>query len=252
MSEPPGKSAVASARGEPDMSLGSTPEPPKALAMILTALDWVYERAVSGVPGIDSAFDSAHSASRGGARAGDDAVDALIRRHIMEAGTAGFLANVGGILTLPISLPANLGSVLFIQLRMIAGIAHLRGYDVHSHQVKALAMACLAGSAALDVLKNAGITLGTSLTHRAIAHISTAALARVNRAIGIFLVSKAGTAGAVSLSKIVPLVGGAVGGTIDGLATKAIAVAAKKIFRPVGAPVEMSRNLAQPLPLAKQ
>ncbi|MEO8713636.1 MAG: EcsC family protein [Acetobacteraceae bacterium] len=234
------------------MPLESSSEQPKSLTMILAALDWVYERAISGVPGVDSAIDSAHSASRGGARAGDDAVDALIKRHIMEAGTAGFLANVGGVLTLPLSLPANLGSVLFIQLRMIAGIAHLRGYDVHSHQVKALAMACLGGSAALDVLKNAGITLGTNLTHRAIAHISTAALARINRAVGIFLVSKAGTAGAVTLSKIVPLVGGAVGGTIDGLATKAIAVAAKKVFRPIDTPAATRRNLVEPLPLAKR
>jgi len=204
----------------------------QAVTALLSALDWVYDRAIGGVPGFDSAFASADSAARDGARPGEEAVDALIRRHIMEAGTAGFLSNVGGVLTLPISIPANLGSVLFIQLRMIAGVAHLRGYDVHSHQVKALAMACLGGSAALDVLKGAGITLGTNLSHRAIAHISTAVLTRINRGIGALLVAKVGTRGVASLTKLVPFVGGAVGGSIDGLATKAIGAAAKKVFRP--------------------
>ena len=204
----------------------------KTLGTFLAALDWVYDRALRGIPGFDGAFTSAETAARAGARPGEDAVDALIRRHIMEASAAGFLSNVGGVLTLPISIPANLGSVLFIQLRMTAAIAHLRGYDIHSHQVKALAMACLGGSAALDVLKGAGITLGTSLTHRAIAHISTAVLARINRGIGTLLVAKVGTTGVASLTKLVPFVGGAVGGSIDGLATKAIGAAAKKVFRP--------------------
>jgi hypothetical protein len=198
---------------------------PTALATVLGALDWIYDRAIHGIPGFD---DEAFEATPAGDEA---ALDALIRRHVMEASAAGFLANLGGVLTLPISILANLGSVLYIQLRMIAGIARLRGFDVHSPQVKALAMACLSGSAALDVIKDAGIGLGTRLTSRAIAHISTATLTRLNRAIGFLLVRKAGTTGAFALSKLVPLVGGAVGGTIDGLATKAIGAAAKRVFR---------------------
>lgn len=205
-----------------------------SLNAILAALDWIYDRAIQGVPGFESAVASAQSAARDGARTGDRAVDAVIRRHILEASAAGFLANVGGVLTLPISLPANLGSVLFIQLRMIAAIAYLRGYDVHSPQVKALAMACLGGSAALDVLKGVGITAGTRLTQRAIGHVSTVALARANRSVGALLLSRAGAVGTANLAKMVPFVGGAVGGTIDGLATTTIAVAAKKVFRPGG------------------
>jgi hypothetical protein len=39
---------------------------------------------------------------------------------------------------------------------MIGAIAHLRGYDVRSDQVKTLVVACFAGSAALDILKDVG------------------------------------------------------------------------------------------------
>jgi len=74
----------------------------RTLTTLLAALDWVYDRAIGGIPGFDSAFASADSASRDGARPGEDAVDALVRRHIMEASAAGFLSNVGGVLTLPV------------------------------------------------------------------------------------------------------------------------------------------------------
>lgn len=203
---------------------------PKALTTIVTGLNWIYDRTLHGVPGFEGAAESAHRFSQD-PQADDAAIDALIRRHMVEAGAAGFLANLGGVLTLPIALPANLGSVLFIQLRMIAGIAHLRGYDIHSHQVKALAVACLAGSAAMDVFKDLGIGLGTRLSHQAIAHISGATLVRLNRSVGVLLVAKTGGATAYSLSKLVPLIGGAVGGTMDGLATKAIGTVAKRVFR---------------------
>ena len=54
------------------------------------------------------------------------------------------------------TLPANITSVMYVQLRMCCAIAKMAGYDIHSDQVQTLIYACLTGSAASDILKHAG------------------------------------------------------------------------------------------------
>lgn len=87
------------------------------------------------------------------------------------------------------------------------------------------------GTSAIDILKDAGINVGSKLTQQAIGAISGATLLRINRAVGFRLLTKAGTTGAVNFSKIIPFIGGAIGGSIDGAATKVIGTAAKHMFR---------------------
>ena len=199
---------------------------------LLQCLEWVYEGALNGIPGVDGVEDLAQSYSAQH-RCADDAIDSLVSWQIAKASTAGFITGIGGILTLPVAIPANLAGVLYIQIRMIGAIAHLRGYDVRSDQVRTLAFACLAGSAALDILKDLGINIGAQLTRQMIFRISGEVLKRINRAVGFRLVTKAGTSGVVNLVKVVPLVGGFVGGALDAAATKVIGRTAKQVFVPV-------------------
>lgn len=51
------------------------------------------------------------------------------------------------------TLPANITSVMYVQLRMCCAIAKMAGYDIHSDQVQTLIYACLTGSAISDILK---------------------------------------------------------------------------------------------------
>ena len=88
------------------------------------------------------------------------AIKALILSQTGLAGSAGFLTGIGGFVSLPIAIPANLASALYIQVRMIAAIAHLRGHDIRTPEVRGLVLACLTGSKAADTLKNAGVRLG--------------------------------------------------------------------------------------------
>lgn len=94
-----------------------------------------------------------------------------------------------------------------------------------------MATACLAGSAVTDILKDVGIQIGVKLTHQAIMQIAGATLVRINQVVGFRLITKAGTTGIINLTKLVPFVGGAVGGTIDGITTQAIGSAARKVFK---------------------
>jgi uncharacterized protein (DUF697 family) len=88
----------------------------------------------------------------------------------------------------------------------------------------------LAGTSTTDVLKDFGINVGSKLTQQAIGKISGATLRRINQAVGFRLITKAGTTGAVNLSRIVPFLGGLVGGSIDAAITRAIGAAAKNLF----------------------
>jgi hypothetical protein len=198
---------------------------------LFQCLEWVYDAALKGVPGVDGVEDLAQSYSEQHCCA-DDAIDSLVSWQIAKASTAGFITGVGGILSLPVAIPANLAGVLCIQIRMVGAIAHLRGYDVQSDQVRTLAFACLAGSAALDILKDLGINIGAQLTRQVIFRISGDVLKRINRAVGFRLVTKAGTRGVVNLVKVVPFVGGLVSGALDAASTKVIGATAKQVFVP--------------------
>jgi hypothetical protein len=220
----------------------------KAARVMLRALNWAYDRASISIPTLDSAEDLAkrHLAKRPGLP--DKAISDLITWQVGYAGAAGFVSNIGGLITMPLALPANLASVLLIQLRMIAAIAHIRGYEISDERVRTLAFLCLAGRSGTTILQEIGVGLGTKLTARMIMHISDATLSRVNQAIGFKLVTKAGTSGFINLSRVVPLAGGLVGGGFDAVVTRGIGAVARKTFIPVAAadvitaevPIELS------------
>lgn len=201
-------------------------------ATIMQTLSPIYDTAVSGVqnvPGMESsrglAEDYLHDSG-----SLEDKVNTLIGHQVVKASTSGFVTGLGGVITLPVAIPANLTSVMYIQLQMITAIAHTGGYDVYSDRVKTLCYVCLCGDAATDVLKTAGITIGKKLTEQAIMKLSFETVKRINQAVGFRLVTKFGQMGAVNLGKAVPLVGGVVGGTFDGAATYTIGKVAQNMF----------------------
>jgi len=156
----------------------------------------------------------------------------LVRWQTAKAATSGFVTNLGGLATLPIAIPANISSVLYIQVRMIAAIAIMAGYDVNSDKVRTLIFASLLGSAATDALKDVGIKFGEQLARSAINKMSAAAIKRLSGGVATRLAGKLGLVGTTQLAKLVPVAGGIVGGAIDAASTKAIGAVAMKLFLP--------------------
>mgnify|MGYP001626234307 CR=1 FL=1 len=197
--------------------------------MIMKSLDYAYDKAINGVPGLDSAidlgenykgnYDDIHVASK-----------KLVTWQIAKAGTSGFVTNIGGMITLPVAIPANIASVLYIQTRMIAAIAHIGNHDVYDDRIKTLCYMCFTGSAITDIAKDAGIKIGVKLTEQAIRSISASTIAKINKTVGFRLLTKFGSTGVINLGKAVPLVGGLIGGTFDSVTTKAVGVAAIRTF----------------------
>jgi len=210
-------------------------EPSKAIAIMTQALEWAYERATTTIPelGFDSAVDLAESHLKSSNGDRDQAIDSLIIWYVAYAGAVGFASNVGGVITMPVAIPANVASVLILQLRMVAAIAHLRGYSVRDEQVKTLAFISLTGSGSAKILQEFGISLTTKLTTNLIMKISGATLKNINQAVGFRLITKAGTTGSINLIKFVPVVGGLVGGAFDATVTHGIGAVAKNVFKPI-------------------
>ncbi len=169
------------------------------------------------------------SAAEGG---GEADIDRWIRLASRQAGAAGFMTNLGGVLALPVAIPANLAGTAAVQLRLIAKIAAARGYDTQSEEVKTFVFACLLGNAATDVLKGAGVRIGTRVGLR----VGPAVLQKLNRSVLARLVARFGTQGVVSLTKVVPIMGGLIGGGLDAASTRVVGTMAKRVFVPKAAP----------------
>lgn len=199
----------------------------KAMATLVSALQWIYERAIDGVPGLEGAPDLA-AAYQQQCVTDEEAIDALIRWQVAKAAAAGFLTNLGGLATLPIALPANVLSALYIQIRMVAAIAALRGHNLKSDQVRTVVLACLCGTTLMDVVKEAGIGVGAGLAQQAVASLSSEALRRIVRMGGL-----RGARSSAHVARLTPLIGGVVAGALDGALTRAYANAAKKLFLPI-------------------
>ncbi len=95
---------------------------------MMQLLDWSYEKALNGLPGTPDAFELANSYLSKHSSV-EKSVDALIRMQNTKATTSGFLTGLGGMITLPVAIPANMASVIYVQIRMVAAIAVMGGYD---------------------------------------------------------------------------------------------------------------------------
>ncbi len=197
---------------------------------MMNLLDVCYDKALQGVlPGEKSIEELAEdylykSSSK------KKAIDDLIGYQTLLCGTNGFITGLGGLLVLPVAIPTNILSTIYIQLRMIAAIAYINGYDIYSDQVRTIVYACLTGSSTTKVLKNVGIKIGEKVVINAIKKIPVEVLVKINQQVGFRLVTKFGQKGLVNFGKMMPLVGGVVGGVFDTGMTLTIGNIAKKVF----------------------
>ncbi len=104
-----------------------------------------FERAIDGFGPLKGAV--AYADAKLERHDGDaaKAIRDLVDTHVRLAGVSGFVTNLGGIATTAVALPANLAGVAVLQCHLIAGIAHLRGYDVIDPRVRNAVLACMLG-----------------------------------------------------------------------------------------------------------
>ena len=194
-------------------------------------LTWAYKQALLGHGPIDGAIELAESyQGRYGSPRRD--ANALIRWQTVKAAGLGFITGIPGLSAMPVTLPANLTSVLFIQIRMMAAIAYLGGYDLNDDRVKTLCLACLCGHAARAILREAGLEIGQKMAGSALKRWPKRTFIEINKKVGFRLLTKFGEKGVINAGRAIPLLGGFIGGGVDAAWTKAMGDRARDIFTP--------------------
>lgn len=186
-------------------------------------LDGIYDNVLNGLGKASSSVEDFAKDYLSKESNPSVAAQKMINNQIVKCTTSGFITGFGGLITLPITIPANISSVLYVQMRMIACIAYMAGYDLKSDQVQTLIYACLAGVSVTDVVKQIGAKIGVKMATSAIKKIPGKTLIKINQKVGFRFITKFGEKGVINLGKLVPGVGAVIGGGIDYVETKVIA-----------------------------
>ena len=197
---------------------------------MLEILNSLYIKSVNGIPKVSLPVDDLVEDYIKKNLNVEEAAKSLINNSTIKCGTSGFLTGFGGFATMIATLPANITSVMYVQLRMCCAIAKMAGYDIHSDQVQTLIYACLTGSAMSDILKQAGIKFGQKFGVAMVKKIPGKTITAINQKVGFRSVTKFGEKGIVNLGKVVPVLGAFIGGGIDVASTRIIGYNAYKVF----------------------
>lgn len=148
------------------------------------------------------------------------AVREVIENHVAYASAGGLATNLGGLVTAAVMIPANITGLALIQCRMVAGIAHLRGYDLDDPRVRDAVLVTLLGEEKVN-RQVAKKKLPAPPMAIATAPVYDAELDRiVATEVAAELITRvAGKRLANTVGRRVPLVGGVVGASVDGWET---------------------------------
>jgi hypothetical protein len=192
----------------------------------------ILERAIDGsgpFKGAAAAADARLVQARGDV---EDAVRDLIDAHVRMAGVQGFLTNIGGAVTLPVMIPANVTGLALLQCHLVAGVAHLRGYDLDDPRVRNAILACMIGEDGVHLLirrkriPSTPMALATSPVHDP----------QLDKRIGTIVTAElwtriTGRRAALMVGRRVPLLGGGVGAFADGFSTYQVGSYAERELR---------------------
>ena len=178
------------------------------------------ERAIHGVGPLPGAAAAAETQLREQGGDVDKAIHEVIENHVRYAGAQGFLTNIGGVVTAAVAIPANITGLALVQCRMIAGIAHLRGYDLADPRVRNAILACLLGNDRVDALLRSRVLPAPPMALATAPAVDRDLDRRIATEVGAEVVARmTGKRLAVTVGRRVPVVGGVVGMGADGIAT---------------------------------
>lgn len=160
-----------------------------------------------------------------------DKIDALSRWEERKNFTSGFLTSLGGIIALPVAIPASIGINWVLQTRMVAAMAYIGGFDIEDPPVRMSVALCLLGKKGKRILNADFNELTDLLRKNTLSQIPKQTIQLVNQTVAARLMRIAATKGFTRFSKAIPVIGGAVGGTLDYMSCKDTAHFAKDLFQ---------------------
>jgi hypothetical protein len=178
------------------------------------------DKAITGVGPLPSATAAADKQLAEQDGDVERAIHEVIENHVRYAGAQGFVTNIGGLITLAVTVPVNLSGLALIQCRMVAGIAHLRGYELSDPRTRDAILACLLGEERILRMIKTRALPGTPMEIAA-AVVHDPELDRLlGTEVAAELVTRAtGKRLAATVGRRVPVVGGVVGAGTDAYVT---------------------------------
>ncbi len=189
----------------------------------------VLDVGIDGARGLDSAPRIAQDALRRH-RDPERAIDAVIAMHRRMILAGGFVTGLGGFVTMPAALPANVVEFYVVTARMAAAVAVMRGYDVDDPAVRTAVLLALVEGDPEPVLRRVGAAGSGRLMATGAHALPPATRMMLHKAIGFRLVRQVGERTLAGLGRAVPLAGGVVGAGVDGYLYAHIAATARRRF----------------------
>jgi len=146
----------------------------------------------------------------------DELAKKIVDRKSLKNGLVGAITGLGGLITLPVTIPADIAASWRIQAMMAFSIAYAYGHTSSTTDLKTDLYIILAGDAAKEALKRIGIEASKAIGKRMVQkYITREVMQKIWKILGQKIVTKAGEKSLTSFMKMVPLVGAPVGFTFD-------------------------------------
>jgi hypothetical protein len=189
----------------------------------------LYDRAVDGIPGLGTPEEAV--ARFGGEGTPHERAERLTTVYLGLCASTGFVMGLGGWLTLPVTLPANVAGVALLHLHMCAAYARLGGLDPHDADVKERAVCVLLGSPTPEPTREESEEVldrsAVKLAERGLVLVAETALGLAKHA-GEYAVKKIVKRRLIRRS--IPFLGGILGGISDYYATRQVSQTAADAF----------------------
>ena len=86
---------------------------------IMELLDTLYAKSINGIPKVSQPIDVLANDYLSKNNSIEKAAKQFVNYQVAKCTTSGFVTGLGGLITLPVAIPANVSSVMYVQIRMI-------------------------------------------------------------------------------------------------------------------------------------
>jgi len=161
----------------------------------------------------------------------DELARKIVGRKSHKNGLVGAATGIPGLLALPVTIPTDLVASWKIQINMALCVAYVYGHTSQTTDIRTDIYLILAGDAAKEALKRAGIAIGKEVTKRTISkYVTREVMKKIWGVLGRKIITKAGEKSLTSFMKLVPLVGAPVGYAFDWGAARVVGRNAIKYY----------------------
>jgi hypothetical protein len=191
------------------------------------------QRAIHGVGPLPPAAAAAEKQLDEQMGVVDEAIKELIENHAGMAGAQGFVTGLGGLVTMAATVPVNIAGLALLQCRLVAGIAHLRGYDLADDRVRNAVLLCTLGGETVTRLVKEKKVPGTPMVLATAPAYDPGMDAVIAAEVMSTLVNRViGKRAAGAVVRKIPIAGGMYGAGTDAYATWQVGRYAARELRP--------------------